>query len=404
MKHWAKQSTQKILASPTVSLGSLSHSAKQAAFNLPTATPVLIDHISPKQGFNSTQTPLLPDWASAKSHLIPSRYPGKENSEVTYNLKTPPSFRQSEKLQAIVNNVVHFTAAKNLPTKMLSITLIDTKTGEIAGYQQDIPRYPASVVKMFWMVVLYAQIESGIWKNEDAFIPYLSKMIKESDNEAASFIVDQVTNTHSEPELDSKRFKIWKNKRQQLNRFFQQAGYKNINISEKTFPIYYINLPEPTGSELQMLGSPISEWNKITTKQAARLLYEICELKQAVSPQASQKMCEWITRNLNPKNWQKDLAKSDTFNPVKTFFGESLFDKDVQLHSKAGWVSIARSEAAMVTTENSSTSYILAIFGEDSSYANDTEIFPQISRLVYNYMTSRSLRLSKKSNAEKHFL
>ncbi|MBW4634463.1 MAG: class A beta-lactamase-related serine hydrolase [Iphinoe sp. HA4291-MV1] len=375
-------------------------STKQA-LNLPTTPPVLPVQVfatsSPKRAFNSPTTPVvLPDWAITKSLPIPSRQVRQEDSEVVYNLKTPPKFRQTQELQAIVNDVVNLTAAKGLPKKALSITLIDAKTGVTAGYQQDTPRYPASVVKLFWMVILYAQIESGIWKNEKDFTPYLAKMIKESDNEAASFIIDQVTGTHSEPELESEKFKIWKNKRQQVNRFFQQAGYKPINISQKTFPIDYLNLPEPKGSELQLLSNPISNWNKITTKQGARLLYEVCYAGQAVSAQASKKMCGWLKRDLNPKVWQKEPLDSDGFNPVQTFFGESLSDTDVQLYSKAGWVSLSRAETAMITTENSGATYILAIFAEDSAYADDTQIFPQMSRLIYNRMTSRNLKsLSK---------
>ncbi|WP_232224231.1 serine hydrolase [Mastigocladopsis repens] len=276
-----------------------------------------------------------------------------------------------------------------MPKKPLSITLIDAKTGETAGYQQDIPRYPASVVKMFWMVVLYAQIESGLWKNEKDFAPYLAKMLKESDNGSASFILDQVTGTSSKPKLKSEKFQIWKNKRQQVNRFFQQAGYNNISIIQKTFPIYYINLPEPEGNESQLLGNS-RNWNRITTKHAARLLYEICYAKQAVSLQASKKMCGWLKRDLNPKVWQP--ADSYDFNPVRTFFGKSLPHTRVQLHSKAGWTSVSRTEAAMVVTENSKGTYILATFAQDSAYADDVEIFPKMSRLVYKRMTSRSSR------------
>ncbi|MGH8001017.1 MAG: serine hydrolase [Brasilonema sp.] len=398
-EHSATSSPKQALNSPTTPevppVQVIATSSPKQVLNLPT-TP------SPKQAFNSPTTPeVLPDWAITKSLPIPSRQARQEDSEVVYNLKTPPNFKQSQELQAIVNDVVNLTATKGLPKEALSITLIDAKTGETAGYQQDTLRYPASVVKLFWMVVLYAQIQSGMWKNEEDFTPYLAKMIKESDNEAASFILDQVTGTHSEPELDSEKFKIWKNKRQQVNRFFQKAGYKGINISQKTFPIDYLNLPEPKGSELQMLGNPVSNWNKITTKQGARLLYEICYAGQAVYPQASKKMCAWLKRDLNPKVWQKKPLDSDGFNPVQTFLGESLSETNARFYSKAGWVSLSRAEAAMIATGNSGATYILAIFAGDSAYADDTQILPQMSRLVYNRMTSRNSRSISKGGINK---
>ncbi|WP_414581985.1 serine hydrolase [Scytonema sp. PCC 10023] len=387
-EQFVKSSAQYSLNLPT----SASPASVQVAANSPTAplpTPaveVAAKSPSRQNSKSLTPPPPVPDWAVAKSLPIPSRQPEKQDLEVVYNLKKPPNFKHSQELQAIVNDVVEL-ASDQMPTKPLSITLIDAKTNETAGYQQDTPRYPASVIKMFWMVVLYAQIEKGIWKNEKDFAPYLAKMIKESDNEAASFILDEVTGTRSEPELKSEKFKLWKNKRQQVNRFFRQAGYKNISVIQKTFPIDYINLPEPDGSESQLLEDS-HNWNRITTQHAARLLYEICYAGQAVSVQASKKMCGWLKRDLNPKVWRS--PDSYDFNPVRTFFGESLPHTRVRLHSKAGWTSISRAEAAMVATENNKATYILAIFAQDSAYADEVDIFPKMSRLVYDRMNSRS--------------
>jgi beta-lactamase class A len=330
----------------------------------------------------------LPDWAIASLLPFPSRQPGQEDSEVRYNLKSPPNFKYSRKLQKIVNEAVNLATERDLSKQDLSITLIDAKTGETAGYKQDTPRYPASVIKMFWMVVLYAQLKHNIWESEDDFTPYLSKMIKESDNEAASLIVDLITSTRSSPTLKEEKFKAWKYKRQQLNRFFRDAGYKKINIIQKTFPIYHINFPEPKGSESQLLGDPIQHWNKITTRHAARLIYEICYSKQAVSPEASDKMCKWLKRDLDPKVWQKKLDSG--FNPVWSFFGEGLSNTDAQLYSKAGWTSIARAETATIDTGEQGTTYILAVFSGTSAYADDVQLFPKISRLVYKRMISRS--------------
>lgn len=71
-------------------------------------------------------------------------------------------------------------------------------------------------------------------------------------------------------------------------------------------------------------------------------------------------------------------------------FGEGLSNTDVQLYSKAGWTSIARTETAMIDTGNKGTTYILVVFSSTSAYADDVQIFPKISRLVYKRMISRS--------------
>lgn len=331
----------------------------------------------------------LPTWAKERSLSIPSRKPGEENTEIVYNIKMPPSFKQSKDLQAIVDDIVSIAEKNNLPKEPLSITLIDADNGEIAGYKQDEPRYPASVIKMFWMVELYAQIENGIWPDEDAFKTYISMMIKKSDNEAASFIVDEITNTQFHRELEPEELKVWVNKREQLNRFFQEAGYKGIDIKQKTFPIPYLKVEEPEGSDLQMRGDPKQPIrNKITTKQAARLIYEICGIGQAVSPEASEKMCDWLQRDLNPQIWKKQPPNPIEFNPVESFFGEAL-PSDAQLASKAGLTSGTRAEAAFVTAKDAQAAYILVIFADDPAYAADKKIFPEMSRLVYKRMSDR---------------
>lgn len=331
--------------------------------------------------------PIFSDLPQAASQPVPSRLPGRENSEVVYNLTSPPNFQQSARLQAIVDEIVRLVAVRNFPKKPLSITLIDVKRQEIAGYKQNQLRYPASVIKMFWMTVAYAQIENSIWENESDFNIYISKMIHDSDNQAASFILDSITNTESGSKQSEAEFQAWLNKRQQVNRFFQAAGYENININQKTYPVYYLKLPEPKGIDLQMRGDPQNPIrNQITTDHAARLIYEICATGEAVSRAASEKMCGWLIRDLRPEVWKKQWQDPGDFNPIRGFFGESLTKADVKFASKAGWTSNSRQEVAFVATKDGETAYVLAVFGNDDAYANDGKIFPRISRLVFKRM------------------
>lgn len=321
----------------------------------------------------------------------PGSYPAArpKNLELVYNVTTPPDLKQSKKLQAIVDDVVSLADAKKLSTKPLSITLIDVKSGEIAGHKQDILRYPASVVKMFWMVELYAQLEKGVLTNESAFAVDIAKMMIESDNNAASHILDQITGTQSGQKLNGEEYQTWLNKRLLVNRFFEDAGYKGINISQKTFPIPNLQLQEPKGNDLKMRGEPKKPIrNKVTTNHAARLLYEILN-GQAVSPQASKKMSGWLRRDLNPEVWKKLPPNPIDFNPVESFFGESL-PPNVQFYSKAGWTLGSRQEAAFVATQDGKTVYILVVFADDTAYGSDKKIFPEISRLVYDRMTEHS--------------
>ncbi|OKH38015.1 hypothetical protein NIES2101_36240 [Calothrix sp. HK-06] len=100
-------------------------------FNSP-ASPLASPSTFPTKASSSKSLKLqaisqaLPSWG--KSLPIPSRQLGQEDSEVAYNLTTPPNFKHSNKLQVIVNDVINLVTANSLPKAPLSITLIDAKT------------------------------------------------------------------------------------------------------------------------------------------------------------------------------------------------------------------------------------------------------------------------------------
>ena len=306
-----------------------------------------------------------------------------DNSELAYNVQTSPNLNKNEKLQKTVDEIVDFTKNQKFPIQPLSITIIDVETGEYAGYQQEKLRYPASVVKLFWMVNLHAQIEKGIL-SETEFPEYLDAMIQKSDNEAASYIVDRITKTEYRQNIKGEEYKNWRKKRLKINQYFQKAGYKDINVSQKTFPIPSLKLARPKGSELKLRkNSQKANLNKISTQQVARLLYEIHHNK-SVSEKSSSKMAELLTIDAGTRNLKRHDKNLNEFNPVRGFLSASLPDK-VDFKGKAGWTSGSRNDAGIITTPNGK-SYILVVFGEDRAYAHDWQIFPDISQLVFNQM------------------
>lgn len=316
---------------------------------------------------------------------IPTPTPKKQTTLI-YNIPQPPQLPTSRELQTIVDEAVNLARIKGLPTKPLSITLIDMKTETSSGYQNEILRFPASVSKLFWMVELYAQVENKILPSETLiYTPEcqtdICKLIQKSDNEAASRILDQLTSTTSGEKLDDKEYQTWLTQREQVNIFFQKAGYESINISQKNFPIPYLKMNEPQGRDLQMRGDTEHLIrNKMTTDHAARLMYEIFTV-QAISPTASQNMMQLLTRDLRPEIW-----KQEQYNSVEGFLGQSLPVNEVYFASKVGWTSTSRQETAYIATKDGKAAYILTIFADDPLYADDWKIFPQISLYVYNRM------------------
>ncbi|XHX80167.1 MAG: serine hydrolase [Stenomitos frigidus ULC029] len=301
-------------------------------------------------------------------------------AELVYNVPQPPPLESSEALQAIVDGATALAASKGLPTEPLSITLIDLKTNQIAGYQNQTPRYPASVVKLFWLVACEAQLEQGLLPPDAGLSSDLTAMIVHSDNDAASRIFDRITQTTSGTALSGVEYETWLKRRLQLNRFFQAAGYDGLSISQKNYPIYSLQLEAPGGRELQMRDEQQQPIRSLTTTdQAARLMHELTAGK-AVSASRSQAMMTLLTRDLQPETWKKQPN-----NAIAGFLGAAL-PADVRFASKVGMTTKARHEVAFVESKDGKVSYILAVFGTDETYSQNAEILPAISNAVFTQM------------------
>jgi len=305
----------------------------------------------------------------------------------TYNIKTPPNPVYSQELQGIVDEAMNIATSKGLPADKLSISLFDVsnpKNHSFAGYQNQALRFPASVAKLFWMAAFYSAIEKSIiTERESAFKNDLEQMIRISNNDAASRLLDKLTDTKSGGRLAGEELQTWLQKRQQINTFFQSAGYTDIRITTKNYPIYYLRQEQPIGRDLQLRGDPSQPIrNQVTTDQAARLVYEIYT-RQAVSSIASRKMAYLLTRDLDPKAW-----KNDPSNSIAGFLGESL-PTNIYFGSKVGYTSTSRSEAAFVRTLDDRAIYILVVFADDVAYAKDETAFPAISRYVFDRLNTR---------------
>ncbi|NJP18747.1 MAG: serine hydrolase [Hydrococcus sp. CRU_1_1] len=175
---------------------------------------------------------------SNSSKILPPvsfQQPKQPIQEIAYKFIDYPDFQQNKQLQSIIDDVVNFARNKNLSTEEISISLIDVNKGEIAGYQENKLRFPASVAKLFWMVALYGQFESSILQEPGMFDGDLDKMIQESDNEATSRIIDYITDTRSGSELKGIQYQNWLYKRTWINRFFKKQVIKELISAIKLF-------------------------------------------------------------------------------------------------------------------------------------------------------------------------
>lgn len=232
--------------------------------------------------------------------------------------------------------------------------------------------YPASVVKLFYLVAVNEWLEKGMIQTSKELERALGDMIIDSSNDATSLVVDILTGTTSGPELPPGPFETWKQQRHIVNRYYQSLGWEDmetINVCQKTW------CDGPYGRERAFYGETFDNRNMLTTNAIARLLHSIVG-GVAVSSGRSQAMMNLLKRSLNPD----DLPKNVEEDQITGFLGGGL-PPQAQIWSKAGWTSQVRHDAAYIEILNQRP-YLLVVFTEGKANANNRDILPFVSKLV----------------------
>ena len=232
--------------------------------------------------------------------------------------------------------------------------------------------YPASVVKLFYLVAINEWLQSGMLAESPELNRAIRDAIVASSNDATSLLVDMLTGTTSGPELPPQPFITWKQQRNLVNRYFKSLGWdelESINVNQKTW------CDGAYGRERAFLGELMENRNMLTTDAVARLLHSIIG-GVAVSSDRSQQMMQLLKRNLNPA----ELVEHDGENQVTGFLGEAL-PNNVRLWSKAGWTSQVRHDAAYIEIPDLQP-YLLVVFTEGKQNAQNKAILPFISRSI----------------------
>lgn len=284
------------------------------------------------------------------------------------------TLKPSPALQAILEKAVGETltdfAAKKVSANDVAATLIDLRDAgnfQTASVRGDQKIYPASVVKLFYLVAAHQWMADGKIKSTPELERSLRNMIVDSSNDATNYIVDVLTDTGSGGELPAKDLEIFGEKRNAVNRYFTSLGFSNINTNQKT---YY---EDAYGRERQFRFDGKNR-NMLTTDATARLLAEIVTGK-AVSPERSRQMMELLKRDFSG-------TSTDTDDQARGFTGIALNRlnlRDAKLWSKAGWTSKTRHDAAYVETGDG-RKFVLVVFTEN--FANEREIIPNIAERV----------------------
>ena len=229
--------------------------------------------------------------------------------------------------------------------------------------------YPASVVKLFYLVVVQEWLEKAMIQPSKELDRALTDMIVDSSNDATSLIVDILSVTTSGPQLTPGPFETWKYQRNIINRYYQSFGWEEmqaINLCQKTWG------DGPYGRERAFYGEMFENRNMLTTDATARLLHSIIG-GVAVSSGRSQSMMNLLKRS--PQ--LEELPQNSDENQVTGFLGCGL-PKNSQIWSKAGWTSTVRHDAAYIELPDQRP-YLLVVFTEGKEQATSREILPFVS-------------------------
>jgi len=266
---------------------------------------------------------------------------------------------------------------KGLKEENLSITLIDLRDAQHpvkASFRGNERIYPASVVKLFYLVAVHRWLEDNKIQETAELKRAVKDMIVDSSNEATQYVVDVLTKTTGGYELSPKEMEEWQQQRNAVNRYFSSLGYTNINVNQKTF------CDDAYGRERISRGPNGENRNKLTTDATARLLQEIVTGK-AVSAARSAQMMELLKRNYAG-------TSQDADDQGHGFTGIALQGMDgVRLWSKAGWTSTTRHDAAYIELPNGAK-FVLVTFTTD--HANEREIIPTVARVVITGVNSQN--------------
>ena len=280
-------------------------------------------------------------------------------------------------LQELVNKAAKVTlkrfAEKKLTEDQLSITLIDLRDPQhtrLASFRGNERVYPASVVKLFYLVAAQRWLEDKKIEDRPELQRALKDMIVDSSNEATQYVLDVLTHTTGGYELPPKEMEEWQNQRNAVNRYYTSLGYSNINVNQKTF------CEDAYGRERVSRGPNGENRNKLTTDATARLLMEIVTGK-AATPQRTAQMMELLKRDYVGKS-------ADNDDQGHGFTGIALQGREgVRLWSKAGWTSTTRHDAAYIELPDG-TKFVLVTFTTD--HASEREIIPTVARIVIEGM------------------
>ena len=247
-----------------------------------------------------------------------------------------------------------------------------------ASWRSELPRYPASVVKLVYLVAAEAWLQQDLLRDEPELRRALAAMVAHSSNNATEHVLDRLSGTTGGPELAPAAMAAWVEQRQLVNRWLTGLAWPELagaNACQKTWD------DGPYGRERVFYGPANANINRLSSDGVARLLIGVIA-SALVSPPACGRMRGLLARSL-------DLAEraADPENQIDGFLGAGL-PAGAQLWSKAGWMSRARHDAAYIEAEGHAPT-LLVVMSEGVTCARDEQLLPEIAQRLMAALQGR---------------
>jgi hypothetical protein len=184
-----------------------------------------------------------------------------------------------------------------------------------ATWRGDQLRYPASVVKLVYLIAAEAWLQQDLLQDAPELRRALAAMIQDSSNNATAYVVDRLSGTTGGPELAPAAMETWTQQRQLVNQWLAGLAWPELdgwNACQKTWD------DGPYGRERVFYGADNGNRNRLSANGVARLLQGVIA-SALVSPPACARMRPLLYRSLD-----RQQRAADPENQVDGFLGAGL--------------------------------------------------------------------------------
>jgi len=283
---------------------------------------------------------------------------------------TAPRVPRAPTLQLHLNQVAEWTlheyAARGLQADGLALAAVWLRpdgTTEWAHVRGDAPVYPASLVKLFYLVAVHGFLDAGRLTDSTELERAITDMIVDSANDPTNYLLEVLTGASGGAELAEPELAAWMAQRQAVNEYFRALGYTHVNACQKTWA------EGPYGREHQGYGANGGLRNSASANAIARLWVE--QIIQARGPRADARRA-LLSRDFT-------AATTDPDDQRTGFTGKAL-PRGAKLWSKAGWTSKVRHDAAYVELPTGEKVVWVIL---TQGVASDRALIPTVSRRFF---------------------